>query len=364
MKKIFLLLTLVLLACSDDDGNAPFEETNPPTLSISVISSTSSNNGIIEMDIQTNGGTITTYNLTQTIGVPLTATPTYSKNNQATWYESSFGQVDVWQKNLESGNSTELTSVCDVTGEFPLMVDNSVYNVFIGTRYQDNDGIHGRMRIFNGSACILETLTDFRIRSIFELDNEVLIYCTSNAANNVQKVVKMKLETAEVVDELVLSNSAKIAVDGDTMHVFFVNADYNTYSVSNFNFISNSSLQLNYDDVPFGFINSEFVENTMYTRVTYAQPGLIPNGPALLDLQSGELITPYNLLYDINNNLNAISTSFYDPTGTYDVNVASNIVVVGYFNGANEFGIVVSNFNAEIFEVIPLDYFPSEIFIR
>ncbi len=365
MKKIFVLLTLLFFACSDDDGNAPIEEMEPPTLNISVISSASTNNGMFELDIQTNGGEISTYNLSELINVPLDANRAYTRNIWATWYKRTGDVMEVWQRNLENSSSAEIGSLCTLTGEFPLFVDNSLDRLFVVTQFQTSQETSSRVHIFNGSgACIVQTIDGFRIRTVFEYGDTLLVYCNSNSVNNVQKIVKIDMATGDVVDELSLPQSAKIAVQDNILHVFFINEDYNTYNADNFNFISNATIQFNYDEIQFGFINTEFEGNTLYTKVTYAQPGLIPNGPALFDFITGEIVTPYNLLYDINNNLNLVSESFYNPTGTYDVDLVKDIVVVGYTDGATDHGIVVSNFDAEILEIIPLDYFPTEITIR
>lgn len=363
MKYFWILLLVLLYSCSNGEDDQISEETIIPNVAINVIAAPPTSSEIIELAITSNGGGVITSNLTSTLGIPPETNKTNSRNDLLTWYNRNGNHLEIWQKNAVSGASQYFETVCNFPGEFPVMVANSESRLFIGTQFVDAAGTHSRIRIFDGSSCITQTFLNFRIRNVFELQNEVLIYCTNNAEDNVQKIVKMDLQSGAVVDELPLANSSKIAVDGNVMHVFSFNSNYNTYQVDSFNFITNATFDLNYDDIPAGFVETEFDNNLMYIKVSYAQPSVIANGPALVDLVSGDIETPYYLLFSMVSNLNKESDLFFEPTGTYDIDINRRLVVAGYTDGTNH-GVVLSNFNAEILEVIPLEHFPLEVYLH
>ncbi len=368
MKKLLLLLPFLMLGCDTNDEGIQNDSNQLDSLELTVVSVNPQAQKLTTIDINVETEEVVTSNLTDQIGLPSTAFRAIARNNELSWYETENGNFNVWQKNTVSNATKLIEAPCEIIDENLQTVANTESEIIYFTRFfgTSNFPSESRLRIYSeGQECKYLAFEGRSIIGIHTYASTVLIEALNIFDSEDIKVIKINTTTGQIEGDIAVNTGARITADQDTLHVFNLDNTYSTYSLTSFQLINTVNFTLVSQSTP-GFFYSSFKDGTMLLDVPYAQPSLIGQGPAIVDLATSEFISPYSVLFSIQGNLREQEGYEGASIGAYDADLEKGIIVAGFANFGDEesHGIVVTNFDGTILKIIDLNELVSELVIQ
>ncbi|MBT8270653.1 MAG: hypothetical protein HKO90_03010 [Flavobacteriaceae bacterium] len=282
-----------------------------------------------------------------------------------------FPGVEVYQKNLFTQNFYVATDFCDMDFyEVELLATNSSDRIIIVT-LEPNDQLN--VRIFNPSTgdCIkIPAGVGFQgLCCISATVYNNSVYMAHRINNGDKRIARISLSTLQLEEEITFTQEAVATFRNNEMLVFLFDGNYNSYDPQSFDLISENGPfgTINYLNFSPGLFKSQFQGDKILIDYGYAQPSLIDKGPALLNLNSGELEEGSDgFLFTVSSGLaDRYQTSI--GIGPYAVDLSSGLIVVGFANYATSppsGGVVYTNFNSDLNKIIQTSYVPNKVIIR
>lgn len=373
MKKLnfYIILIILLYSCSNSESGEN-NLNNFIQKDITIIAK--NNNQFYQIDILNNSENINTTNLSETLGIENNYRVLNTSPSLITFFKSGGYNFPVFQKNIITSEIYTLNQYCGLDSQEGLLFptnSNKKLILFTYEPYEDNGSVVNIfIRIYNKQTENCEKLLigpgliDSQ-RSTIVNDENIFVYYINE--ENKYVIVKINLNTNQIEEELVFDNAFRATLSDNNLHIFFYNNEYEIYNTSNFELINKSTLDVSGINESSGFFETHFSGNEMLFKFYYAQPSTISYGPATIDLTTGEVTRGFgNHLFDIKRNLEDQLKASIGIT-TYNVELQNNLIIIGIrinnVNG-NSGGIVYSNFEGKILEIVELDFEPSKIIIR
>lgn len=345
------------------------------TTDVSLIIQVNSNE-LHQVDID-NGNEITTTNLSELYNAPYQYDRMIKRDYYPYFtlfkYTGVGAGYSAWEKDLTSDMVYSVNTFCDLDTEETTIYPYSTKDyLVVGTREFISD-MFLNLRIFNKStgACTklpigyATHIEEYRPATFNE--NLLLIYYIDNLNQN--KLVKIDLENAVILDELIIDDFIRASLDNNKLHIFKGNTINFYHVVYNFDtFVEESSNLLEYNfQVGSGIIETNFENNKMAAYSSYAQPFDVSDYPIIIDFNTNTIKRAD--YFQTHNNL---TTMF--PSGTivnlmslFKVDIENELIIGGFITyDGNEYnyGVVYTNFEGEVFSYTMLDDWLLEIIIR
>ena len=370
MIKNLVKLSLIIFlfnCCSDSDSGNDSGDIFQKDLTIIA----QDNSHLFQIDILNRASNITTTNLTETLGVKKDYNFIKQTGSLISFFTLNNNNYSVFQKNILTSEIYSNDQICTLDDrESKNIPAASNQKLILFTTEWDNADTYNFLRIYDKETknCVkLEINSGFINGNSATFVNGEMVYATYRNAEK-RVLIKINLLTNQIENELIFDSSFGATIRGEELHVFFLNKDYKVYNTSNFDLISSNTLQSNFE-IPFGFFKTDFYNNEMLIDFLYPQPAPINQGPATVDLTTGEIVRGENtLLWDLRRKILAdyqMDVSLL----TYSVDLENNVVVCGYSlnyypNVPDSGGIVYSNFEGEILKLVEFEYVPIKVIIR
>ncbi len=362
----FLCFTVLLVACTQDDVSP--NESLPIDLSFFSFQ----HDSIFQSDIMTTTDNITVKNLTSEASLAdyswfssESGIATFFRFN---WRERNFRTTII---DFDQGVTEVIPETCSIgENEFVEWIGkkNNIITL-ISSRYNGDDlekfvtAYDIGTQECNKSMISTGTVpSDRPERQIIFADNHLITYHRSLSGD----YILMKTNLTSLVSEVVLSSPVnfKATTYANQVHVFLLNQSYEVYDLSSNAMLSRSNLDVSLVNSNYNTLfETSIQENNMLIDVSLAQPSPVPYSPGLYNLHSGELEpTSFNMI-----NLNYMLTEeqdSYSSITTYKVDLSNNIIAIGFERMVenNELGgILLTNFDGEILEIIETTYIPHII---
>jgi len=336
-------------------------------------------NSIFQANIDA-GTNVTTYDLTETLGVDPNGILMDLHN-----YENTFGlyfpppfvgDYTVWEKNVNTNEGIVYTDFCIEstieTAYFPQVSDDYI-TVFTAELVSTGNRILN-LRIYNKASGFC-TKTSIGVSDRFQqltrliVGNSILTYHFNVQGQTV--ITKISLDTSAIEGQLTFENAGAATVRGDKLYFYPSSGDIRqiSYDLATLQMIEPSNFSVN----PFlgtGLFKTESRGNSIVIDGNYIQPNEFPTFPALLDQETGDISQLADLSI-INAGLNSYLDSdlAIDVSEDYTVDLNNDILIGSFilFN-ANvtivAYGVYYASFSGEILGTAPIDFAASKIIIR
>lgn len=374
MKNILIAVSILLItACSKESNsdNNDGGDSSPTFNNVTVIGKKNGNVYQTNFDeITIDRETETQYNLTNELNLKESYDYLNIEENIVTFYDNFYSNLTILQKNVSTQDLKILPEeFCPLDSKEAIVVAmNSKDRIILVTR---EVGFILYVRIYNP---VTGTCTKSKVgngyggtRTTFAMAYGNSVYLNYDAVDEQQRVVKVAIETGQIIEELIFPAPFRVAFNNNLMYVFSSNRAYSIFDADTFELISNHTTIAQFPFATFNpFVKTKFKNNKVLIDLPYPQPSSIGSGPALLNLETGTIDEGSDgFVFVVSNELNKILPGAI--LRSYAVDIESNQIIfgaaVGPFN--NEKGtIVYTNFKGTIEKYIQLDYLPDEIIIR
>ncbi len=400
----FLLVVLfTLFSCSSDNGNEqpdPMNEgTDPmdepmqeemeeepaepddPSIDVSVFYE---NEGTeYQVDINSDIGIEQTEDLSNSLGITPVEFSNFSNRvvdeRSVSFYSWYSTQTNVFQKDISDGMISSLENYCalaeepNVTYWIEFATGNLDYLYYVYYRLPDRGSFSYFVKIFNKTTgqCSDVELPMFNapvgvVSSIIEGDVLAVNYRREDNSA-IPIVVLIDLATGTLIEALEFDDQFQAATFRDT-ELILINKDrsYQIYDTESRTFTSNGTAM----DLPLPLetlFNTKFNNTQLLSVQLFAGPSSQIFIPVIYDLDA-ETVVAGGGFFSSDLEIAALEqftvVPFYK---TYDVDIESDIVVIGYENrlgGGKPGGVIFANFDLEFLKVIELDFIPEDIILR
>lgn len=377
MKKPIITLSflfLVIFSCSDSENN---DDSSPTSNFSNIVVFSNDDSNIYQSDIlnQQNSENI---NLSSLYNLTVNLTQIEQNQDLVSIFERDFlnNNFNIYQYDVNSEETFILDQFCEVNNPesifFPVATklklvmftlqpgNNGFFNHKLKV-YNKVTGICSEIELGNGIITQYETI----------VDNENL-YVKLRIENNQYKLLKINLNINTVEDELIFDDNFWATTINNELIVGISNNQQKVYNKSNFEFLSNTSINFAVNFVNKLF-NSKIHGDEIEVYIPYAQPGTISGAYGTLNLSTGEFVRGNNgYMYDVFQTLNAEfvvpNTSGGIGITTSAISLSTNEVIVGFriFTSDNSLigGIAYCDFDGNVNEVFELDSVPFHISIK
>ncbi len=359
----FIFIALLISGCSKSDSDP--NSSNFTANDITVICS--NNNQLFQTDILNNTSNIEYYNLTETLGVS-TNYDFFTKNSSLiTFFKRIPNGFSTYQKNIINSKTYVADFPCGIdTDEYANFPNNSQEKILEFTTKPNGNYTDIFIRTFDQKTqnCSLITLNSGLIqysKSTFLVGET--IYVTYRNEQDKYEIDKVNLTTGQLENQLVFDVDFRATIANNQLYVFLFDNNFKTYNTTDLNLVSSSTFSVNNLSITSGFFKTSIKGNEMVIDLPYPQPNIILNRPTTIDLNSEAKVEDcdFGLINQKLAEQFKTSISFTK----YAIDLDKNLIVVGFENPVdNTYGVVYTNFNADILKVVRLDYKPIEIIIR
>ena len=371
---LFLILSLSN-ACSNDDNLN--EDTGITIPNITVLGRT--NDAIIQANIVT-GNSISLINLTQQLGVdPASSVMPISNNSNLIGFyrfpQGPYGNYTVWEKDIETEFSSEYNTPCGLVLDEPYYFPKAFEDIItvFSTAEGTNNTTLLSLNIFdkNSGSCsqvnLGETSPVQRPLRIMK-GNFILTYHVNTQQESI--ITKINASTGAVEDELIHNSQVSAVLQGDIIHLYIQATDLQhlRYDFNSFGF-NGASIASDNLFLETGLFETSFDANEMLINLPYLQPSQFSQGPALLNLDSGEFRRIVDIPQIKANLVGFINTTEQvELSDFYEVALDKDLIIGAYFEGNNvtdgNYGLYFANLDGSILSNLVLGFEPEEIILR
>lgn len=367
-----LLALCIMAGCSEDDSEpAPVM----PEITVSAFGNTGFEE--IQMDIISNGGAPRIISLTEELG--LQDVPFFRRditNTSVAYYFWQDQQSKAFFKDLDSGISFMAENICGFSNEdlVPKSIrrisGNDTYLVMLYALFP-NEGDPGfALRILNKATGQCQDLQIPEINTSgivnYSVEGNLLGVYYLQAETNTPLISLVNLQSATLEETLILDDSFLAATfRGTELWIFNKDNSYLIYNTQSGNF-TQSGVCPGLPVLGSGMIDSRFDGDRLLVRYIYQQPSLFFSQPAVYDFRQGKLTEGGNpFLLELQERV-FLETGDQVLFGNYGLDLKTGVMAIIYIrgNGLAEGGLVLTNFDLEWLEVLPLPYVPEQLEIR
>ena len=361
-------LVFFLLSCNNDDPlPEPVNEVVLPNFTALAIK----NEQVFQLDVTAGGNTVEENNLTAEIGVPQDFAQLDVSGSLITFFEVIFNNFSVYQKDLDTNAVFSSGVICELdAGESRFFSLNSTEKFLLFSVDPNGcDPLQNNLNILDKETgdCVKFALDNsFNCNSnVSALVDGETAYISQLTATGEALLKKLDLNTLEVTAEISIAGDFKATINGDTLYVF-TPTSLITYNKADLSFVNATNLNTSLGGQVDGWFKTDFDENIMVFDIRYPQPSAIEQGPALFNLESGEIVAGegsflFNLQAKLGDELqnDVLFTA-------YTVDLSDTTILVAYKTSGSldDGGIVKTNFEGEILTRITLDYEVQRIILR
>jgi len=367
-----LLLLHLTMACSEGDTDpAPLA----PEVSFTAFGNTGSEE--IQMDVTSRSGDPLLISLTEELG--LSELPFYLRNITNTsvgYYFWQDQQSRVRYKDLKSGELFFADDICDFSLEnipgraIRRVSGNEGYVVMPYAEFPDGRDPLFSMRTLNRETgeCQDYEVPEVNISGIesYSIEGRLLALYYLQDGTDTPLITLVDLETGIIKETLILDGTFQAATfRGTDLWIFNRDDTFLIYNTESGTFSRSGSAPGLPSQGP-GMFNSRFDGNRLLVDVIYQQPSLFFAQPAVYDFDQGTLSQGADpFLPELQERVER-ETGDRVLFGKYGVDLSTGTIAIIYVrgNGATEGGVVLTNFEQEWLEVIPLPYVPEQVEIR
>lgn len=363
----WLLLSALLIACTGNDDGPPTDPSSRTTNFRVLGEDTAS---IFQYTYSTSAAQSNLLNLTETISVPRQFITLRQVNEYLTFYNFVSGNFSAVQFNSETGGSRSFENFYTNSPERSVIWGaNSESKFFMGYYSPEGSSNLGVRFIDPLNSIATELNVAFNTQGVFQPlyhENRLIVPYLDDQANykaaildTDASVLLKTLDFGSATPSIIIDNTGDIAI--------FTGIDrseygYTVYDFDTLEIISESLFSLNRFFSP-GPLQADLIDGILYYPHFYAQPSVVPYGPAIYDFENQEntILDMFTIVQEVQNELQApiILTSFgYQEDG--------HTFLVGYTKENStlfEGGILVISEQGQLLENIPVPFVPL-YFIR
>ena len=339
---------------------------------ITVVANTQA--AIYQHDISRDSDVATSINLTETFGLNPGISYLQTTTNLLTFYTNAAESFDVLQKPILFNQAESFPDICEeLDGETHFVARNSDSKIFIigvGLSTTGDPGPELFVKFFDrvSRTCVRIPVGHGFLssqRGVAVID-EMLYLAYQDFTSSEYVLAQIDLDSEQRLGDLRFDQPWTVAINaGMEIHFFLEDDGYEIYDAVSYDLISSSSLEDNAVLGGEGILETNFWDNGIVVIISYQQPSIISLGPAVLDLQTGNLKQGDDtFLFDVRDVLNqALGYDIFFTT--YEVNLRTGAVVAGFArSGREEGGIVYTNFEGDILKVTEFVGIPGPIVLR
>jgi hypothetical protein len=353
---------LFLFSCeSDSDGDITNNSTSLPN--VSIISKDDSNLKVFHIDITDDGETVVTSNLTDEIGLPFSYLNVSYENETISFFDRGLPELiyTVYEKNVNTGEINIYEDVC-TQNQAINRVNRSDQKIILFTIESNTFNLYIQDKDTN--AC---TITNFQNLDTFffrfhSVDEETIYLYLYDEFNEL-KIISVELSTGNILNEMTLDFNSRVRIIGNSLYVEKTGSPLKVFNKNTFELQN----ELQVDNLPTANEYISKVENkgdNIIINVPLPAPSFSAFSPAIYDISTFEITKGGPQLYfDIRDNL-ADEVDIASNPIIYDVDVHSEIIALSFRDISGNYNLLLSNFDAEILKIVPLDKEPTEIFIH
>jgi len=372
--RFFKVLTVLFLiaGCSEDaEDPAPLA----PEVFFTAFGNTGSEE--IQMDVTSRTGDPLLISLTEELG--LGDLPFYLRNITNTsvgYYFWQDQQSKVRFKDLNSGDLFLADDICDFSLEniperaIRRVSGNERYVVMPYAEFPNGQDSSFFLRILNRetSECQDLPVPEVNLTGIesYSIEGGLLALYYLQEGTGTPLITLVDLESATIEETLILDETFQAATfSGTDLWIFNRDATFLVYNTQSGAFSRSGSAPGLPAQGP-GMFTSRFDGNRLLVDNIYQQPSLFFAQPAEYDFDQGTLSQGADpFLPELQERVER-ETGDRVLFGKYGVDLPTGTIAIIYVrgNGAAEGGVVLTNFNREWLQVIPLPFVPEQVEIR
>ena len=372
--RFFKVLTVLFLiaGCSEDaEDPAPVA----PEVFFTAFGNTGSEE--IQMDVTSRTGDPLLISLTEELG--LGDLPFYLRNITKTsvgYYFWQDQQSKVRFKDLNSGDLFLADDICDFSLEniperaIRRVSGNERYVVMPYAEFPNGQDSSFFLRILNRetSECQDLPVPEVNLTGIesYSIEGGLLALYYLQEGTGTPLITLVDLESATIEETLILDETFQAATfSGTDLWIFNRDATFLVYNTQSGAFSRSGSAPGLPAQGP-GMFTSRFDGNRLLVDNIYQQPSLFFAQPAEYDFDQGTLSQGADpFLPELQERVER-ETGDRVLFGKYGVDLPTGTIAIIYVrgNGAAEGGVVLTNFNREWLQVIPLPFVPEQVEIR
>lgn len=361
----WLLLATVLASCVGNDDDPPAEPI-PGTPDFTVLGEDTAN--ILHYTYSATSGQGTLINLTETWNVPRQFITLRQVNKVLTFYSFASGNFSAVQFNSETGSSTAYDNFYTNTPERSVIWGaNSEDKLLMGYYSPEGSSNLGVLIIDPQDGNNTELNIGFNTQGVFQplyYDKKLIVpYLDAGDTYKAaildpdQEVLLRTLDFGTAAPSMLFNNEGNL--------VIFTGIDrgkygYTVYDFNTLDILEESAFTLNRYFSP-GPLEADLIDGTLYYLNFYAQPTVVPFGPAVYDFEKDEnrIVDMITIVQQVQDELQApiLLTAFgYQQEG--------NTFLVGYTKDGStlfEGGILVISEQGELLDNIPMPFVPIYI---
>lgn len=367
MKKFILssvvILILFLSSCDSDSDSENIVDTTSTLPNVTLIAEDDDLN-VIQVDIKDDGENTVATNLTEQLGLPFSYSKISHKNDVLTFFDQGFstGIFTIYEKHLYKGEVDILEDICTPSNAAIIASRHSNDKIVLFTFDGSASNIYIQDKVTN--ECIMVNFGN-KMPNRFgnSLVDDEMIYLYQYNESNQLSVLRMSLNTGDILNELILENLARVRMINDLLYVKYSNGTLRIYDKVTFELLNELQID-NLGSWDEWISQIENNGNNIIVNYSLPAPGFFPTSPAIFDISTFEIKKGGpQLMFDIRDNLIDeinIDASILE----IDLDVYSESVVLAYRDSSNNYNLLFSNFDAEILKIVPLSIKPKEIFIH
>ncbi len=367
-----ILLLLLTGSCSRDDPD-------PAPLQREVFLSAFSNTGSeeIQIDLRNDGSTPLLISLTDELG--LQDLPFFLRdvdNASVGYYFWQDQQSRVRYKDLDSGDIFTVDNLCGFSGEnqadrtIRRVSGNESYVVMPYVVFSDQEPPAFSLRILEKATGVCRDLAvpdinDSGVES-YSLQGGTLALYYLETGTNAPLISLIDLTSGTIAETLILEANFQAATfRGPELWIFNQDDSYQVYNTQSGAVVRTGTAPGLPAPGP-GLFESRFDGNRMLVRFIYQQPSLFFAQPAVYDFDQGAIVQGAEpFLPELQERVER-ETGDRVLFGNYGVDLPTGTIAIVYVrgDGSPEGGIVLTNFQREWLQVLPLPYVPERIEVR
>ncbi|MEZ4874763.1 MAG: hypothetical protein R2793_04765 [Flavobacteriaceae bacterium] len=360
-----LLMVLLLMACSKkEDGNS----LSYPPVAVYGFPESTQTAVVTKTLISPQLAVGTTQNLTDAFGFDWGSMQKIYDHAIISWYLFTPNGPFIFKDPIFAQETTLLEGYCDLGEVFvrdPICTPNEV----IGAYDQYDAATDTHLLTFGlqayGEACERLTQPGYFLVDTMAKDGYLLALLGKQDIGYQYKLLKINLATQTVEGTLNLLDQAPLFMkQGDQLYAF------DPYTVKVFDFDSFALLSSQPNPIALlqslqGFLDPPLANGQILLDEPAAQPSPYLSYPLLLDLDTGETLKGGGAYTaELATQLGQVEGYAYPHLGAYAVDVERGWVVFGFTTEYHKRGVVYTNFNAEILDIVELEVIPNMIFIE
>jgi len=360
------VFTFIFCSCSNDDDM--ITDDNPPdnflAPNVTMIALSNDAQSLLEISIDGTSSEVSTINLTDQLGI----TPADLANNNETiltWFRQTTPNFKIWRRDLISKSTTVLEDVCNIENEQPFFVLGSASQFAFFSQSEVGQNAFANIRISeDGSNCNQLQFKNAGIISTHLENDNFWLLLRDSGNSNVLQLQRYDTGNASLQATATLTEpNAAITQIGDDLYIFFSDR-YHIYNAMTLSLTTVVPYTPEVGRIPEnGFFETQLNENALLVRLAAIQPSPFTEWPGQINLTTGELLTNRNLGIVINEAINQVSGYEGVQLSFFDVDLSHNIIAYGFSDGNDTNGIVFTNFDAEILQIIDTPAAPSQVYI-